>query len=796
MTNENPFYRIAIFANPDSGCASFSWRIRAALENLGHSVFWFDPILQPFLFAKGVKGELFLDVEGCKNFIINQRIDLAVLCDGIVVGDKFFIEGFNNCIFAKAVEGPKAAQAIESAKAAQDEEGACTLSLYGRSETSISLGFMPDAAYSQASISNPIQLMPGIMCLQGSTTQRIDILNKVAELQGNLNPSDIRCFGNSHLASAFPKHWAKPEQNSPFASQLTHAARFSKICVIFPGDDTPSDFRIAQLLSDGCTPVYLSGANKEKPTRLPEPALAKYCKVAHDAQEIVEIYNSLPNPRPTSHSTPIIPLQTLNVKNLTQNLSNALKLIKSQAKPGQMTGFTEKRCWVSALGYLGHNNFGDELIACMISDNLRAKFEGASIIAISDEPENTFKQRGLYSMHLKNREYLLHYLRLSAASLVFAGPLFDWGVYWTSGITEVFDSKRLSVGGIAGFALMSQMCDCPCWGYAIGAGPLDVQDGRKLVRLAGKSGMNFIARDAGTAALIGECGVAANQIYTCADSAFLYESIKSEKVQAWTYAEGINTKTDTLCMISMREVEYAAKDYVNSIVETLNFMCENVPNFHGVIATLDRIDEELAKTIKSKVAAPDKFHIYSDSLDIHAMAHLIQMCDMGFAMRYHCCLLLATANKPCLGIGYLPKTTSLFQELGVSDCLIHVQASREDMIETAAEFIKNQKDIASRLAQGAERLRALSAQAQEILHDSISQNIASKCESVAETFMYEYQTPDEVEIASLQCHVARSREEINALAKENEQLKEEIQALNNSKTMRLNRKINSIIGRG
>ena len=831
MTNENSLYRIAIFANPDSGCASFSWRVRAALENLGHSVFWFDPILHPFLFSDGLQGQLLFDVEACENFINSQKIDLAILCDRITVNNKLFLDSICNCIFAEAiesmagVEGAKSAGAAaplfgteapavatESAEAAgakasavgatahavatKATETACILRVCGSPDTNIKLGFMPDNAYAQASIGNPIQFLPGIMCVQDASAQRIDMLNKVIELQGHLSAGEIRCFGNSWPSGAFPGHCEGPKQNSPFASLLTHAARFSKICVVFPGDDAPSDFRIAQLLTDGCTPVYLSDTCKQQPARLPAPELAKYCKVAHNEHEIVEIFNSLPTPKPSRHSIPIIPMQTFNEENLRLKLKTALKLIKDHANPQQMTGFTGKRCWVSALGYLGHNNFGDELIACMISDNLGASFEGASIIAISDIPEYTFKQRGLYSIHLKNREYLLHYLRLSAASLVFAGPLFDWGVYWTAGISEVFDSKRLSVGGIAGFALMSEMCDCPCWGYGIGAGPLDVEDGRKLVSLAGKSGMNFIARDAGTATLIGECGVPNNQIYTCADSAFLYESKKSEKVQAWLGAEGINSETHTLCVISMRELEYAAKDYINSIVETLNFMCENIPNFHGVIATLDSSDTKLAERINAEVSRPSKFHIYKDSSDIQAMAHLIQICDMGFAMRYHCCLLLANANKPCLGVGYLPKTTSLFKDLGVSDCLIHVQATREDMLNTAAEFIKNQKDIVSRLAQGAEKLRRLSEEAQGILHNNISQNIASKCKFSAETFMYEYQIPDEIEITHLHNRLARAYEEHAALTQENESLKEQLKALNNSKTMRLNRKINSIIGRG
>ena len=80
MTSACPYYRFALFAEATGqGEPSLAARLKERLEALGHTVFWFDPQLQPFVFArKGV-------VRGytVRRFFRVQRLDGVLLADGL-----------------------------------------------------------------------------------------------------------------------------------------------------------------------------------------------------------------------------------------------------------------------------------------------------------------------------------------------------------------------------------------------------------------------------------------------------------------------------------------------------------------------------------------------------------------------------------------------------------------------------------------------------------------------------------------------------------------------------------------
>ncbi len=88
---------------------------------------------------------------------------------------------------------------------------------------------------------------------------------------------------------------------------------------------------------------------------------------------------------------------------LVNSLSVALADLSRQAEAqGVMKGCEAPRTIISILGYFGMGNYGDELILATLDERLRTAAEGSSVIAVSENPEHTLIERGIYATTLKD----------------------------------------------------------------------------------------------------------------------------------------------------------------------------------------------------------------------------------------------------------------------------------------------------------------------------------------------------------------------------------------------------------
>ena len=79
MTDETRYLRLALFSDSESKEQSAAGRLKESLEAQGHTVFWFDPVLHPYVYTrKGVvRGYM------VRKFFCVQRLDLILLADGL-----------------------------------------------------------------------------------------------------------------------------------------------------------------------------------------------------------------------------------------------------------------------------------------------------------------------------------------------------------------------------------------------------------------------------------------------------------------------------------------------------------------------------------------------------------------------------------------------------------------------------------------------------------------------------------------------------------------------------------------
>ena len=126
-------------------------------------------------------------------------------------------------------------------------------------------------------------------------------------------------------------------------------------------------------------------------------------------------------------------------------------------------------------------------------------------------------------------------------------------------------------------------------------------------------------------------------------------------------------------------------------------------------------------------------------------------------MRYHCSLLLGSFCKPCVGLGYLPKVVSLYEDLGLEGTLLPMDADAEDMEEQLAAVLSFGAQQSFALANRVTALRKKSADAEEILLDAIQGIAPAKSALVPEELFLSLKPAEATEVDRLRRDVERER---------------------------------------
>lgn len=81
MTADVRYLKFALFADPSSGEPSFPRDLKDSLEAQGHTVFWFDPDLHPYAYARegSIRGYM------VRRFFQVQKLDCVILADGLTI---------------------------------------------------------------------------------------------------------------------------------------------------------------------------------------------------------------------------------------------------------------------------------------------------------------------------------------------------------------------------------------------------------------------------------------------------------------------------------------------------------------------------------------------------------------------------------------------------------------------------------------------------------------------------------------------------------------------------------------
>ena len=426
-----------------------------------------------------------------------------------------------------------------------------------------------------------------------------------------------------------------------------------------------------------------------------------------------------------------------------------------------MAGLPAPRTIVSVLGYVGMGNFGDEYILATVDRRLRELVCGCSIVAVGENPLHTLRERGIYSITLQDKRVLDRVLAASSAALVIAGLLFDQGIRWSIGKAELVSSMpHTDIAGIAAYVELAYMNDARPVLYGIGAGPLDVADGRSLVRLMGRLGALFLTRDEATAELIRSCRVRNEQVISLADCAFLGSASDTSFVDEWFASEGIDPASRRVVAVSLREYENAPGDFAERVAAAISRVQAAHRDVVFAACILDSSDRALAERIGALLPAQAALRIFDAGERIEPVADFLSRCSAGLSMRYHASLLLGSFCKPCVGLGYLPKVVSLYEDLGQADTLLSMNAGTADIIAALESVLAFDAQRAFALTNCVSELCKMSGESESILLDTIASIAPAKRREVPEELFLNRVANDIAEKDCLQAQIARERRSV------------------------------------
>lgn len=751
--------------------------VKRAFEKQGHTVFLFTPSMWPELFDEAGT----FDATALSRFFEVQRPDCLMLAEGIGAC------GLDAAASRGVAVGMLAAARSEAEASVAKSSGApfdFAITISGRSLRLEEVdGFegvvgacapAVDAAYASTPIANLVAFGPGIMCLQDATPARIAFFDELVA-DGRFGGA-VRCFG-----AGWPERFA----SDPTFTHIAYSARSSAACVVFGdldegaqdadekipndlqggGGNTPAD---ALLTDEALVLVHTDGAKLACVGEGLSPWRAERMDICEKdvtaAREALIAAVAEQHSGDAAFESRRLPIDSQGPF-LDGSLLAALESVREQlSERGLMAGLPAPRTIVSVLGYVGMGNFGDEYILATVDRRLRELICGCSIVAVGENPLHTLRERGIYSITLQDKRVLDRVLAASSAALVIAGLLFDQEIRWSIGKAELASSMpHTDIAGIAAYVELAYMNDARPVLYGIGAGPLDVADGRSLVRLMGRLGALFLTRDEATAELIRSCRVRNEQVISLADCAFLGSASDTSFVDEWFASEGIegiDPASRRVVAVSLREYENAPADFAERVAAAIARVQAAHRDVVFAACILDSSDRALAERIGALLPAQAALHIFDAGERIEPVVDFLSRCSAGLSMRYHASLLLGSFCKPCVGLGYLPKVVSLYEDLGQADTLLSMNADTAEIIAAMESVLAFDAQRAFALTNRVSELRKKSGESESILLDAIASIAPAKRGEIPEELFLNRVANDIAEKDRLQAQIARERRSV------------------------------------
>lgn len=749
------YRRVLMLANPQMGAISPSCRARRALERAGHAVFWFQPSLLPELFSDGC-----VDIRPLRALIELWEIDVVVVSDGIGI-DASEYKGVTPGIAVLALDEETIESSLSRMRGVETmllwAPAALCQSFDGRFAAVCEV--TPTPRLNDIRIANDIAFSHGAVCFDDATDQRVRVM-RLVERAGidEFGPE----FAVRTLGAGWPEEWNSNLDGNTSAFSLAA----SDMLVSF-GDAGLRSELSSFMMSSFC-----------------QLSAGKVFNISNDAVESLSsdscaTWEDLSNEFACDYSFH-------SDVSFEETITAALdETCECSACAGPGCSMPARLAVV--LGYVGCGNFGDEYILATIATRLALRVPGTICVAVSENPWHTLINRGIYAIHIRQTHALDELLRRASAALVMAGLLFDQGIRWTMGKAEVVSRVGHSdIPGIAAFSELAYLNSVPLVFYGIGAGPLDLQEGKSLVKMIGALGGQFLCRDERTVEMVRACDVPENQVLRRADVAFTGTSARTSFVDDWLLEQGVDGGADRVLGVSLRDYENVGVGFCANVGAACRAVLERYEDLHVVLCLLDGNDRGISERVMKEIGLQSRVHLFDASDDIDAMADMLCRAAAGLSMRYHASLLLLREGAPCVGLGYLPKVEALYEEAGIAKYLLNMDASTDDITRCLVCALEISGDSLAAINRKVDRLKRYAALEEDELVQMVaaSSDLAARTGETEELYLHK-ESEAERELRAARNEVVREHSIAEGLARELDETKRRVAELEQSNSYRV-----------
>lgn len=333
---------------------------------------------------------------------------------------------------------------------------------------------------------------------------------------------------------------------------------------------------------------------------------------------------------------------------------------------------------VVVFGYIGKDNFGDELIFSIIARAVRERYPGAYVSVIGHDPAATLRRHGVVSV-LPTMKGRVAALLDGASALVFmAGIMFDQPfVDWTCGPIDLYLNPHSEIAGQTACSLLAWQYEVPTVYAGIGAGPLANRDARKLVELASLTRPRYIARDENTAELLRTAGVDPSLVEVKADLAMSLEKpAPTERLQTWLAEHGLTERG--YMTVALREAPGVAGDPCPAVAA----LCDHAYEAFGlrpVFIDFAPEDWEVHRRVVEKMKHGDEAVLFGDTTDADLTLEVLGGAKTYVAMRLHCSIVSNAYGIVGLGLNYNDKVEAHYDAMGLRACLLPCDCDPDGM---------------------------------------------------------------------------------------------------------------------
>jgi polysaccharide pyruvyl transferase CsaB len=321
-------------------------------------------------------------------------------------------------------------------------------------------------------------------------------------------------------------------------------------------------------------------------------------------------------------------------------------------------------------GYVGFGNAGDEAIAQVITGHLRERVPGAEITIVSGNPKHTSETYGVRAIGWRDPLAIAEAVRHTDLTILGGGGLFQ--DYWGFDPSAILTREHWGLSFYVAPALLSAIYGKPLMLYAVGAGPLLSDHGRKYTKVAGDIATRITVRDVGSKELFESLGVASEKITLTADPAFdlapAPEAAELPEVREWKSrsAPGSGGPAIAVCL---RTWNFGADSTFcdREIAVALDQVLESEGGRILFVPFESGDDVYVANRVIGQMRHKDSATVLTRPCTPAMVAGIVSNADLVLGMRLHSVIFSLAAGVPFVALEYDPKVGGLAALTGLEE---------------------------------------------------------------------------------------------------------------------------------